>query len=164
MSAPRNEVMKMELCEPGKEYALTLAPSDDKQFWGECKLSLNGLSRVRMFYEQQKVSVYTILKRYDYKLDLECSPLGRLHWHGTIKFKNDDKIIDFYVNTVPNLIKGYTICVKPIKKQDGWDTYCKKQNRFFAKYSISSADKINKLAIYEEAEVVFVHKKIIDDY
>lgn len=164
MSAPRNEVMKMELCEPGKEYALTLAPSDDKQFWGECKLSQNGLSRVRMFYDQQKVSVYRMLKGYDYKLDLESSPLGRLHWHGRIKFKDDDKIIDFYVNRVPNLIKGYTICVKPIKDDDIWRTYCKKQNRFFAKYSISSADKINKLAIFEESEVIYKQTRIIDDY
>jgi len=133
-------------------YAISINPDDSHQYMTEKEYT----KRLKLFVDNQKIILNRILQPLKYELYLEVSPVGRLHWHGYIKYNNIETLKRFYLTQV---IKLKHISTFEIDTMNGkWDAYVVKQYKIWDT-KITSEDRINKLALMDvESEVIY--KKI----
>lgn len=112
------ELDKVELNVP---YAITINPCDKYQYFGM-------KNRINLFMKGLELD-YRVYLPPNYSLYIELSEIGRLHWHGTIIYREYDEVIYFYMNKVNQLLKHCNIKIKPIK-DEGWEEYHCKQYIF----------------------------------
>lgn len=113
----RNEIIDFEAVNTETDYAITINPCDKHQFFKDNH-------RIGTFMEDIHRILYNSSKVYKYRLYLEVSPKGRLHWHGYIKIKDP---IQFYLYSVPHMLALSTVVIKPIDDSEVWYNYCNKQ-------------------------------------
>lgn len=111
------------------KYAFTINPSDDHQYW-------NAREHRSVEFEHYCQTVLDQLQ-FHYKLYLEISGAGRLHWHGWIWFESPKEILIFYLYQVHHFIKHNMIKMSTITDEHKWETYCTKQHEIM-KVIISS--------------------------
>lgn len=112
------ELDKIELNKP---YAITINPSDKYQYFGL-------KNRINLFIKGLELDYRAYLPP-NYSLYIELSDIGRLHWHGTIIYRDMDEVVYFYLNKIHSLLKHANIKIKEIT-DEGWDGYCYKQHVF----------------------------------
>lgn len=114
-----------------EDMAFTIAPNDQHQYFKE-----NSLHRIQMFHTIVSEKIFQQLSPFaDYRLFLEISKNGRLHYHGYIRILN----YGFFIKAVYELQQWCTYCIKKLAEKDevnnrfstsGWVKYINKQNMF----------------------------------
>lgn len=61
----------------------------------------------------------------------ELSPKGRLHYHGTVQFKDYQQVFDWYYSH--HKIEGLMLSLDTIGDDDKWDKYITKQHKYLYK-------------------------------
>lgn len=126
----QHEMLAPEELVPMENYAFTLNPGgkDDSMQM----LEANALRRFSDFKMHQRAYLMQVLAPYaNYQFWIEISKKGRLHLHGVVKFHDYDAILGFFMKAVPNLMKCYSFCLKPIDNMSDWLVYCTKSERLF---------------------------------
>lgn len=109
------ESVKYEDIVLGKEYAITLAPMDQKE---------DLVDPIRGFFKATKEKMMEC-RSLEYKLHFEFSPLGIKHWHGMIRIF-DKK--EWMLNDIRRLKRFGHVCVRKIDDIAKWVAYCEKQD------------------------------------
>jgi len=104
-------------------YAITINPCDKRQYF-DCT---DRIIKLTEYMEQQLLEVPNI----DFKLWMECSRNGRLHFHGTICFPTYDSIKHYYVIQLHKWLELMNIEIKIINDIEVWQTYCTKSKSLF---------------------------------
>lgn len=102
------------------EYSITVSPADTFQFWNQIDSERIKKATNHMQY---------IIRRtpnIHYKLHLDVSRTGRIHWHGTIKFISVQAIREFYLEIIHRLLEDHKIEIDTIKDAKVWHEYCTK--------------------------------------
>jgi len=101
-----------------RKYTFTFNPSNDGQYF-------NAENRIDLVKKQME----TLLVRLSAEITvrMEVSKMGRLHWHGTIKFPYDKNIADFFILQIHMLQSKGTYEIDNIAKPSDWQEYCNKQ-------------------------------------
>lgn len=133
--SPSPEEVKVDI-----EYAITINPSDTYQYF-------SSHDRIKEFTDFWQVYINTMA--CEIKLCLEVSKMGRLHWHGIIKFHTQKNINTFYVSNIHALSLRCMHIIKPIASKADWDVYISKSKHMFD-ISISTTDaNIKRLSMVE---------------
>lgn len=151
-------IASIEDIEIGKKYTITIAPDDSHQYFEVPKRD----GRLLKFISWARIYIYKAFLNNEYELFTEVSPRGRLHFHGTIKFKSNEHLLDFYIYTIPHLLKSNQIEIDTIKDPKVWDEYKRKQQKFNLPV-ITSNDKINKLCLFDTVTEVTYTKIPLED-
>lgn len=125
-------------------YAYTIAPADNHQYWN----AKSSEERLESFgtYWQAYIQVLTA----EITCITEITALGRLHFHGTVRFKTQKNINDYFVNNVYQLHQHCRTMIVLIK-DEGWDAYLSKGSHMI-KLKIQTTDaNIKRLTAYVEA-------------
>lgn len=132
--------LDIEKVRPGIYYALTVNLAGDDIVEFRTKYA----DYVTFFYKKFKHCVFRVYP--------EISPLGRLHYHGYIRFDTPDDIVMFYIDTIRSMVfeKSCDIAIAPLGDFGDmtWYYYCRKQKHimkpFFRKskikYKLNSAN------------------------
>jgi hypothetical protein len=156
----KNSSLKIEDIKIDVFYAISISPDDNHQEWGIKKDNQSYKQRLDLFKTNQSLLINRILQPCRYKLFLEISPLGRLHWHGKIKFVDMDCVKRFYLTQIHQLTSVATFELDEIEDDDKWQAYITKQNKIW-NIIITSEDKISKLSYLGVSEVIY---KKVDEY
>lgn len=119
---PQFSSIKAECVVKGRDYAFTISPKqqyDDMDKDGEFRVK----DRIRCFGHYSKKHL-TRLKGSVYKLYLETSPLGRLHWHGILRITD---VKEWLLRDIITLQALGSFCIKEIDDPDAWERYYLKQ-------------------------------------
>lgn len=125
---PQNEysnIIDIETIELNLPYTFTINPCDDHQHW---KLDTQSRIESCRIFMQHQIDQFSSCPT---ELFPEVSCKGRIHWHGKIVFKNHDDILKFYISHIPNLLYKSLIEIDTIADNDKWNTYIKKQYKYF---------------------------------
>lgn len=118
---PRNDNIDMENIELNKWYSITINP--EKQFEKDGYLRYTSVLK----HVQRVLNEYT--SNIEYYLKMEVSKLGRVHFHGWVKYRKDISMI--YICLIPKLISIATISIDYIDDPDIWHDYVTKQCKCF---------------------------------
>lgn len=118
---PRNCNLKMEDIKEGIEYSLSLNPSE-QHFKQSLNRTINVIADLLKLFRPDKSCGGHVY--------LECSPHGRLHFHGHIYILN---IYEFYTYMIPKIEDKYTMEIDTIKDEKVWDDYIMKQQLIIPK-------------------------------
>lgn len=125
--------LQIEDVKLGETYAISINPSDHYQFF---KMK----DREGKFVESSAVILKKILSHVKYTMKLETSSMGRLHWHGTMRYESWSDIKGFYINNIPRLKEFGVFKISSIedtslesetRKYKTWNEYCTKQSKHF---------------------------------
>lgn len=86
------------------------------------------------YIKKTLLNLHELLRKMDYcniTLFLESSPLGRLHFHGTIAIR---KVAQFALHDMPRLIEAGTFEIDNIENENIWNDYCAKQKHIWKCY------------------------------
>lgn len=118
-----------KIYEVGKEYAITINPSDKRQSYRSVH------PRARMINADNKLKFYLQEwkdKGIKFKLYPEVSipskpqAYNRLHWHGTIKFPTVESLFWYILILRHKIISDNMVVIKPIDDKEKWHAYCTK--------------------------------------
>lgn len=119
----RGFIMAPEDIEPLREYTFTLNPDDDHQYWAYP-------DRIDMVKEW---GIHVIDKlSAQISLYIEISRLGRLHFHGTIKWNGSKQVLAFYCNELHDVLKHGQIEIGNIDSLSEWSEYCQKSKHIIS--------------------------------
>lgn len=127
--SPKVTTYTSKKLDSGVWYALTIAPSDQKQFF----YSKERGADFKRYY-------YSVLKTLSHSTDLfmnlevsdntpDSSNPNRLHFHGVIRF-SPLGIAKWYMYNRNKLLKFNMICIKPISSAQNWFNYIFKDHEF----------------------------------
>lgn len=108
-----------EVVKVGKDYAFTIAPSDDHQYWNCTEMS-DRLTTFRDYWQ-----AYIQILTAEIFLIVEITSFGRLHFHGKIRFKTQGDVNNYFVINVRPLNNRCTSMICEIK-DEGWEEYLAK--------------------------------------
>lgn len=129
------EDMKIEIA-----YAITINPSDDFQYF-----KYDDDERLEEFIGYWSARIQVM--RCDLSLHTEVSKMGRLHFHGIIKFPTIGCIRNFYLTDIRKLSLQSMVQITAITDRVKWDEYCTK-SKFLIDRPIKTTDaNIKRLAI-----------------
>lgn len=121
---------------PGREYAITIAPCNQKQY--NTSQNIDNKNRYQLFRAYwaryiEKLSLQNIILRMTIEIsepfNLKKDSLGpRLHLHGTIEFGTRIALQNFLLYEYHTLLGYNNIDIDTIEDPDYWDRYCKKQH------------------------------------
>lgn len=127
-SKPKHVLPKIEDLEVNTEYAITLNPA-----------RASGTRQLNVLVNLLIQDIKAMVDSMTLKLYPEYSPVGRLHYHGTVQIHD----IIQYVKDITVLIEHFTVCIKPLAEGDDddeseaseeddeqyatWEEYCRKQ-------------------------------------
>jgi len=100
------------------KYTITLNPNDTYQFFADKQNRLKNHTE----YWQKYIQVLSA----EIHCIQEVSKLGRLHWHGTILFKTQQNINNFYINNMHCLTEHCMCHITLITDKDWEEVYMKK--------------------------------------
>lgn len=123
------------------EYAITINPSDEHQYF-------RSSDRLKDFTNFWQTYIQNL--QCDLVLHLEVSKLGRLHWHGLIKFPKQQNINNFYLNDIHNLTLRSMQLIKPITDSGKWQEYCQKSKHMFDVTIKTTDANIKRLSMAEQ--------------
>lgn len=163
----QNDVLSIEDIMSGIKYTFNFNPNDDFQYWHDNE-RVDKLLKMAQYWLDDIDAII--------EMNMEVSPLGRLHFHGTIKWglapngadglptvaHAPTALLSFYLHTLPRLMKKGTLKIGIIQDAAIWETYCTKQKSLSLpslKTSDSHAKRINKLQ-----KPFTVKYKTIDEY
>lgn len=98
-------------------YTFTFNPCDGRQYYYDA-------DRVETFMEYWRTLFDSMFDDIEIDVHLEVSKLGRLHFHGIIKFKN---LLNFYLKDIIKLKNEGTLEIDTIEDGEVWEEYCTKQ-------------------------------------
>lgn len=136
---PKNSIVKPENINYKEWYTFTINPCDTYQYFKD-KDRVNSFHKYWDSYFYLKLTTKDIA---DVELRLEVSPLGRLHYHGMIQFRNLEA---FFVDIIHDLTTIATIEIDKINDKEIWDNYVTKQNIIFPPRIISTASHLIKIS------------------
>jgi len=110
---PRNVVPKPEKMREGRTYAFTVNP--EAQYFDDVDRIERMRRRIKFLLNSTFIS---------YRLYMEISSGGRLHFHGYVKVRG---IREFYNTYLPFIEKHATIDIEEITNDEGWEDYIIKQ-------------------------------------
>lgn len=120
-------IMSIEDVDIKVKYTLTISPNDDYQYFNH-----KSSDREKNFRESfEEFFTMVDFQGINIYLHPELSPRGRLHFHGTILFKTEKAIKLFYMDAIHVMLRRSQIEMDTIKDAEVWDTYCKKQSKYF---------------------------------
>lgn len=113
-----------------KNYAFTINPEHqcDTLSISVTEINLYIQNRISAHYRYVKKQLFN-LKGSAYKLYLEISPLGRIHWHGYIQIGS---IKTWLERDILILKQIGSFCIKEITDEKVWLEYCTKQQKLWA--------------------------------
>lgn len=118
---PKNSNINIEDIEYNHWYAITINPQ--KQYYNKGYLR----------YSDVMQEITKLLNQYigeiEYFMYMEVSKLGRLHFHGYIKYKKDLDLV--YMTLIPDLVDKYSFEIDYINDPDIWAEYISKQTECF---------------------------------
>jgi len=118
--------IKPECIDTSVWYSISFNPDDNHQYFNEEYI----LQRLKKFNQYWNVTFNKYLNNTCYyKLQMEISSRGRLHYHGRINIVN---IISFICALRMISLHG-TYEIDTIKDKEIWDNYCVKQSKLFDK-------------------------------
>lgn len=133
---PDIPILSPETIQLNTNYAITINPCDDYQFFKE----ETGDSRIT---KSNNHITYLIRNNpnYIFDLHLEVSRKGRIHYHGTLSFTHTNHIRNFYLEFIPKLLLSHHIEIDTISDPKKWEDYCKKSKILF-NYNLKTTDII----------------------
>lgn len=119
----KREYTKVDIVSPEKVqlnvlYTFNLSPSDDHQFYN--KPDDGRVKSMIRWFTTYVVSLFTA--RVD--VYMEISRSGRLHFHGTIEFRNLNEIREFYLHAIHDIVKHSHLEIDTIVDPFIWHNYC----------------------------------------
>ncbi len=126
-------------------YTFTISPDDSFQFWNDISEE-----RIKKATNHIKFLVRS-LPNITINLTLDVSRKGRIHWHGTLEFKHINHVREFYLSSIPRLLKQHQIEVDTIKEMRKWSDYCAKTTHLWD-ITVRTSDVI-KLKTYNSKNV-----------
>lgn len=112
---PKNSCPPIQTIDPAKQYVITI---NGPQYLEK------GITRPTYCLDY----IRRMLHGVHYKLHMEISDLGRLHWHGWIVI-HDRQL--FYLKILPKLLQKNTVVIDTIDlSDDHWYHYCTKQSKY----------------------------------
>lgn len=147
MDLKKNKMADVNFFNIATTYAITIAPSDKYQWFGDPDRLLK---QRNMVYE--KMLLYTKLK-IDFTLYSELSephegkygsegPRG--HFHGVIRFKSHRGLKCWLLTEFHKLLQMGIVDIDTISCMDTWLKYCKKQQTIIQLEPISNSIKPNE--------------------
>lgn len=138
----KEEIISPEDIIPKVRYAITINPSDKRQFF-ECTDRIDKL-------KDSMIQLLLQVPNVDIDIRMEVSRAGRLHFHGTISWSNHEAIKHFFVIQIHQWMQIHNISIVKIGKDDStnedlidhnnkWDEYCSK-SRHLIDVRITSKD------------------------
>lgn len=115
----RNKNVNIEEIEIGKLYAITLNP--EKQDFPAGVMRYNGITA-----ELEKI-LRPWLGCIEYYLEMEVSKMGRIHYHGVIRFKKESDLYSWYADAIPRIAAKYTFEIDELNDYNVWIDYINKQ-------------------------------------
>lgn len=112
-----------EKMEENVEYAISINPADEWQYW-------NAEDRLETYLKCHKnylrrLAILGNVHVCQFNLYLEISQNGRLHYHGKLKVFSKKL---FYIYVIHKLQIRYTYEIDVINDADKWHEYCTKQD------------------------------------
>lgn len=140
----RCKCLDMEDIEINVEYAITINPSDKFQCFDYMK-------RMDCFKKLFNEKIRPLVSFGDMctQLYLEISKMGRLHYHGTIEFQNEEDIGEFFLNKIHLLIDRTSFEIDTISDPEIWYDYCTKQK-----------DKQSKINLFTDGSDAVLKNKL----
>lgn len=136
--------LHVEDTQNGKTYAITLGPKSQPDF-----RSPNGLTD---WLGEQRAFLKS-LKGADFRLYIETSKTGRLHFHGYIMITNR---VLFAIRSVPQLMSFYSTVIKDMLTMDdyiNWMVYCTKIQNDMTDYLCSEI--LSPIKKYELSDLFY---------
>ena len=131
-----NNIIPPEHVKPNTEYTFTVNSNDARQYFDK-------EDRQELVINDMAKWMANRSKYLNVELYLEVSCIGRLHWHGTLSFVDNEAIRRFYVNDIHGLITYNIIEIDYMKDEEFWkDDYCVKQEHFM-KFVMTSKYAVN---------------------
>lgn len=124
----KHKVIAPELVTQGSWLTFSFNPEEQPMFERFYRMKLNNLKD----WSQQQYDILTTLRHANVHVILECSPKGRLHFHGVIKI-ND--VIEFYMTDLKKLKHYGAIEIDTIGDDEIWLTYIYKQRKYMKGYA-----------------------------
>jgi len=144
----QNHLLPYESIELNIKYTFTVSPSDAHQYFNIEDRD----EKFRKFW----ISHFSKWKDINVYLHPEVSPKGRLHLHGTILFKTNKSIKQYYLYYIVDLLNKSQTEVDTIQDESVWATYCGKQSKLF--HWVIDNTKCEKLASMTNKEIECVYK------
>lgn len=121
---PKHTGIKFEELQPGVRYALTINPAN---------LQMGNSRKILPVVHRSINTLRSLAGKSEMQLHIESSPLGKLHYHGYIRFSED------YVDTlcvIKDLMEYGTLCIKHLFEQEDeignkWEEYLIKQRHIW---------------------------------
>lgn len=133
MTQNKASIISPDKCTVSSPYTLTINPSDRFQFWSE---SMD--SRIK----KAKAHIVVVLNRLlpaQISLKIDVSRVGRIHWHGVIRFPTILSIKEFYTEDIQSLISEHQVEIDFLPDIDKWAEYCSKVEHLW-KEEVSSKE------------------------
>lgn len=138
------QLLSPEVITPLVKYTLTMNPDDDHQFWGVD----DRIDAVLKYFKYQVKMLSTLCNIDVY---MEMSKTGRLHWHGTIEFKDYKGVKNFYLFQIHNMLKTMQIEMDTIADSEKWLTYCTKSQSLIQCH-LTTADALKTAPMIKRVE------------
>lgn len=126
---------------PNTWYTLTLNPKDELQYWSsKGRRCYNFITAIK-----KKLNGLLIIAEFRLYPEFACKT-GRLHYHGIIRFRDLDGVLQFY-NTYAHIFKDnfmYEIDSIGEGHFNKWIDYCKKNKDYMMRY-FSNYNQVYKL-------------------
>lgn len=111
-------------------YAITIAPDDNKQFFGKINrynLFLNYINELFIHYKPIGIHYKLYIELSEPKNAGHNSNGPRLHCHGVLKFFSNKSITKFLLTEYYKLTRTNIIDFDTVDNTDKWKLYCEKQ-------------------------------------
>lgn len=129
-------------------YAITINPNDDFQFWTDPESE-----RIKKATNHLKY-VIKHNPNYDFHLVIDVSRIGRIHWHGTIRFKHLNHVRMFYTEFLHDFLSKHHLDMDTIKDPVVWNSYMYKTSHLWSNelttVSVCKIPIVNKSKIYKD--------------
>lgn len=119
----KSNLTSPEKLEPDVCYTFNVNFDMDK-LWG-----ISDTSTFKKVYLAQRKTMSLLFSPYDIKLYPEMSSVGRLHWHGRIKFRSYKDIGMFYSN-LRIVLNHMSVELDTIDDDAGWINYTTKGHKY----------------------------------
>lgn len=101
----------------GVPYTFNYNPDDSHQYFN----CADRLDKAKSY-----MTIWLAKLKPHIRIHLELSKMGRLHWHGTIKFQNNAQVLEFFLFKIIQLTGNGHIEIDTISDMEEWSKYITK--------------------------------------
>jgi len=159
------KILEPKQIEVNVEYAFTINPCDEYQFWKE-----SGSERIKKSVDHMK-RLITSYPNINMNMYIDFSKTGRIHWHGFLLFRHIDNIKYWYEEVVHKISFTHNLDMDTIKDRNVWFLYCTKVQHLWSQ-QISTDEVFKKSmqtpilhgghAVVKNGEVIAKYKDITE--